>query len=54
MNKLHKDSMGDDEIFMQELLKAQGEQDGTSQPDDYKKKVKHVQMTKADMEKRFA
>ena len=56
MNKLHKDSMGDDEIFIQELLKAQGEQDGTNlQVDDPKKggKPKQAQMTKEDMEKRF-
>ena len=25
MSKLHKDQMGDDEIFMQELLKAQND-----------------------------
>lgn len=51
MSKLHKDSMGDDEIFIQELLKAQGEDVGSSHTDDPKKKPKV--MTKADWEKRF-
>lgn len=29
MSKLHKDSMGDDDIFMQELVKSQGETGAT-------------------------
>ena len=45
MSKLHKDQMGDDEIFMQELLKSQGE------PPQEKSKSK--QMSEKDWERRF-
>jgi hypothetical protein len=38
MNKLHKDGMGDDDIFIQELLMAQGEQESAAaEIDDHKK-----------------
>ena len=46
MSKLHEDQMGDDEIFMQELLKAQGDGGPT-----HEKKGK--QMSQADWERRF-
>lgn len=44
MSKLHKDQMGDDEIFMQELLKQQG---------DHPEIVNNVKMTDKDWENRF-
>ena len=48
MSKLHKDSMGDDDIFIQELLKA--ENDGSRVE---KKKSNKQVMNKSDWENRF-
>lgn len=47
---MYKDSMGDDDIFIQELLKA--ENDGVKL-EDPKKKDKQVAMSKSDWESRF-
>ena len=47
MSKLHKDSMGDDDIFMQELLRGQGE------PITQDTKSKSKTLNDDDWEKRF-
>lgn len=48
MSKLHKDSMGDDDIFIQELLKAENEGNRVEE-----KKSNKQGMTKQDWENRF-